>query len=257
MSSPVATIADALIAFILSLLRDPEAADEFVANPRGSMASGGVQDACLADVRAVTPVVVDHASVTPRPPRPDPPEPPGPPDPVVNEIIRLVQQFTTIDNRSTILDQSVNQNIWTEGGDVTQVFDQEAVVASGDDAVAAGDDATVNDNDTDLTVGDVAIGNEDYNNSFNDNDDASDNSSVADSFQDNSIEVGESNIASPVSSNDGGASQNAPVSEAVVEEPADVLDSDMTAPSSEGYTDDSTGAVATDMPMVEEPAEEL
>ena len=135
MSTPVAVIADALIAFILSLLRDPDAVEGFTADPQAAMMQGGVQDASLADVRAVTPVIVDHPSVTPNPAGPpgppDPPTPPGPPDPVVNEIIRLVSQFTTVDNRSTIVDQSVNQNIWTEGGDVTQVFDQEAVVASG------------------------------------------------------------------------------------------------------------------------------
>ena len=86
---------------------------------------------------------------------------------MVKEIKRIINQFTTIDARTTIVDQSTNQNIWTEGGDVTQIFDQEAVVASGDEAVAAGDDATVVDSEVDVTVGDVAIGNTTNDGSFN------------------------------------------------------------------------------------------
>ncbi len=50
---------------------------------------------------------------------------------------------------------------------MTQIFDQEAVVASGDEAVAAGDDATVVDSEVDVTIGDVAIGNTTNDGSFN------------------------------------------------------------------------------------------
>jgi hypothetical protein len=281
MSSPVAVIADALIAFILSLLRDPEAVEEFTADPQTAMMRGGVQDACLADVRAVAPVIVDHPSVTPRPPDPGPPEPPGPPDPVINEIIRLVSQFTTIDNRSTIVDQSVNQNIWTEGGDVTQMFDQDAVVASGDDSVAAGDDATVNDSDVDITTGDISIGNDEYNDSFNEDDstdstindsfqdnsqnDGSDNQTVDDSFQENStdvdVEIDDSNVDAAAPTGDSGLpigelSGPAPGAVAVaVEEPADVLESDMTAAADDVYQAD-VATVATEDVLIEEPAEE-
>ena len=86
---------------------------------------------------------------------------------MTREIHRIVQQFTTIDARSTVIDQSTNQNIWTNGGDVTQIFDQEAVVASGDDAIAVGDDATFVDSEVDVTVGDVSIGNTTNDGSFN------------------------------------------------------------------------------------------
>jgi hypothetical protein len=156
MSTPVATIADALIAFILSLLRDPAAVEEFNAAPQAVMASNGLEGACAADVKAVAPVIIDDPTVTPKPPGPPPPDPP---DDVIKEISRIVNQFTTtIDNRSTIVDQSTNQNIWA-GGDVTQIFDQDAVVASGDEAVAAGDDGTIDNSDNEVTVGDVAVGN--------------------------------------------------------------------------------------------------
>lgn len=265
MTSPVETIADALISFILSLLRDPDAAEGFASDPEPAMLRGGVQDACVADVRAVAPVIVDHPSVTPRPPQPPgPPDPPEPPDVVVKEIIRLVNQFTTtIDNRSTIVDQSVNQNIWTEGGDVTQIFDQEAVVASGDGSVAAGNDATVVDSDVDITTGDISIGNDEYNDSFNQDNsdnstiddsfqdnsttDASDNTAIDDSFQDNStavdVEVDDSNVAAP------------PSPPAAIAEPADVLESDMASAADDSYESD-TASAPMEEPMLEEPAED-
>ena len=270
MSSPVAVIADALIAFILSLLRDPDAVEEFTADPEAAMLRGGVQDACLADVRAVAPVIVDHPSVMPKPPPPNPPEPPNPPDPVINEIIRLVNQFTTIDARSTIVDQSVNQNIWTDGGDVTQLFDQDAVVASGDESVAAGDDATITDSDTDITTGDISVGNEEYNDSFNDDD--SDNSTIDDSFQDNSTNDGSVDSTVDDSFQDNTTDVDVDVDDstvtdstvmvtepaaapAVVEEPADVLESDMTVVADDTYEADAA-SVAMEEPLLEEPAEE-
>ena len=42
MSTPVATVADALIAFIMSLLRDPAAVEEFDAAPKAVLASNGL-----------------------------------------------------------------------------------------------------------------------------------------------------------------------------------------------------------------------
>ena len=167
MSTPVATVADALISFILSLLRDPAAVEEFDAAPKAVLASKGLQDACAADVQAVKPIIVDNPTVIVKPVGPPPPPDPPHTDEVVKEIKHIINQFATIDNRTTIVDQSTNQNIWTEGGDVTQIFDQEAVIASGDESVAAGDDATVVDSEVDVTIGDVAIGNTTNDGSFN------------------------------------------------------------------------------------------
>ena len=45
-----------------------------------------------------------------------------------------------IDDRDTILDQSVNQNVDTHGGDFTQSIDNNSVNATGDGSVAAGGD---------------------------------------------------------------------------------------------------------------------
>jgi hypothetical protein len=173
MTTPIETVADALIAFILSLLHDPSAVEEFNDDPAAAMAARGIHGACAADVRSVAPIIVDHPSVAPRPASshapfaadPDGDHPDGTPfsnDPeVVREISRIINQFTTIDARATIVDQSTNQNIWTQGGDVTQIFDQDAVVAAGDGSVAAGDDATIDDSDTTIGVGDIAAGNTD------------------------------------------------------------------------------------------------
>ncbi|MFF2487669.1 IniB N-terminal domain-containing protein [Microbacterium sp. NPDC058062] len=172
MTTPIETVADALIAFILSLLRDPNAVEEFNDDPGAAMAARGLQGACAADVRSVAPVIVDHPSVAPRPASSQHTHPPvgsdddnpgGTPfdtDPqVIREISRIINQFTTIDARSTIVDQSTNQNIWTQGGDLTQIFDQSAVVAAGDGSVAAGDDVLVDESETTIGVGDVAVGN--------------------------------------------------------------------------------------------------
>lgn len=187
MTTPLTTIADALIEFILSLLRDPAAQAEFDENPEAMLARNGLSDVCADDVRAVAPVIIDRPDVHPTPP---PPPKPYPND-VVKEI-KTVTQNVTIDNRSTVIDQSVNQNIWAKG-DVTQIFDNEAVVASGDGSAAAGDDATVDNSATDIETGDINIGNETTDvtveDSYNDQSTETDNSTqteTVDSYNDNS-----------------------------------------------------------------------
>ena len=98
-----------------------------------------------------------------------------------------------MDDRDTITDQSVNQNIWADG-DVTQWFDNDAVVASGDHSTAAGgidvDNSTGDENNhsINLTTGDlgggIAIGNTDnsVDDSFNDDHSTNDDHSVEDSY---------------------------------------------------------------------------
>lgn len=141
MSTPLATIANSIIEFILSLLRDPAAMAELKDDPDGTLARNRMEGVCADDIRAVAPVIYDRPDVMPK--AHHTPPPPSDND-VVNEITRITSNWTWVDNRATIVDQSVNQNIWTEGGDVTQVFDQSAGVASGDDSVASGGDTVVN-----------------------------------------------------------------------------------------------------------------
>lgn len=275
MSTPVATIADALIAFILSLLRDPSAVEEFAAAPKAMLANNGLGDACAADVRAVKPVIVDHASVAARAvPQQYPPgnqfdSDPDPTDPV-NEITRILNQFTSIDARTTIVDQSTNQNIWTEGGDVTQIFDQDAVVASGDDAVAAGEDANLIDTDLDVTVGDVSVGNTDIEGSFNETGTGSDGTdpladealaaadAPADSEPSGAAEAAGDAVATAIgaATDAGEEAVAAPVSEPVVEAPADLLATDMAATDTTYESDAAASAAAADEPLIEEPAED-
>ncbi|MAP62633.1 MAG: hypothetical protein CMH34_02565, partial [Microbacterium sp.] len=63
-----------------------------------------------------------------------------------------------IDNRSTQVDQSVNQAIAADGP-VVQGFANGAVVNTGDWGAAAGDDAEVNTTETHISTGDILIGN--------------------------------------------------------------------------------------------------
>lgn len=155
----------------------------------------------------------------------------------VQQLHHVVNHFsyttstTMLDDRDTITDQSVSQNIWADG-DVEQWFDNTAAVATGDRSVAAGDDASVRDsnnitdsyntddstdNSTDNSIhagGSVSIGNEetdisdayntdvDLDDSFNDNSDNSDHSvstdvdlDLRDSFNDNSDNSTENSVA--------------------------------------------------------------
>ena len=198
MTTPLTTIADALIEFILSLLRDPETAEEFEQDPQGTLNRAGLGDACVEDVRAVAPVIVDRPDVHPKPVPVGPPNPPSPPHPgppsVEKEIWNISNNFS-IENRVSNVDQSVNQNIWAEG-DVNQIFDQEAVVNQGDESVVAGEDAELDHSETDVTTGDVAIGNDDNDTEITDSfDDESTNTEVEleadveDSFNEESTDV--------------------------------------------------------------------
>jgi hypothetical protein len=221
-------ITAALLDFLMSLLRDPDAAAEFAADPEGALEKAGLSEITCDDVDTVMPVVLDYAPMV------------GEREyntggntttggdaggPVTGgsgghgghgghggnggngghghghghgvEHAHAVQQihhvvknysYTVTDDRDTIVDQSVNQNIWADG-DVLQVFDQDSVVASGDHAVAAGDDAWVDqstDNSIDVDLeagGDINIGN--TTDSYND-----DHSKIEDSFnEDNSVDV--------------------------------------------------------------------
>ncbi|MFJ4173512.1 IniB N-terminal domain-containing protein [Microbacterium sp. NPDC089696] len=233
MTTPIEAIADALLAFILTLLRDPDAAAEFAADPAGGLADQNLETACMRDLAAVRPVIVDRPDVVARTqPDPAPPRTDGDTE-VTREIIRMVQQFstTTIDARSTIVDNSVNQSIWTGGGDVTQIFDQEAIIASGDGSVAAGHDGTIVDSDVDVTIGDIAIGNETTEGSFN------------------------GTGTPPVEPAPAPVEPPTPVVPADVAEPADVLEADMTA-DVDSYDADAASAAAAEQPVVDDAIEE-
>ena len=93
------------------------------------------------------------------------------------------ENVVTVDARYLQLDQSVNQAISTgdgsggfgsgSGGNVNQVFGQNASIAFGDGSVAGGRDVSIDNSTTSVNVGDVSWGNTTINtafdNAFNDN----------------------------------------------------------------------------------------
>lgn len=182
MSTVLSTMANALIDFILSLLRDPEVAAEFDADPQQALDARGLGNASYQDVCAVMPIVYDDPAVVHR----AAPQAAAV-DPVTPRVIRELQQVadnhTYITNNSTLVDQSVNQNIWA-GGDVMQLFDNEAIVASGEGSAAAGghiihDSST--DSSTTITAGNDAYVDSDVDvsqvtDSYNDDSSTTDNS---------------------------------------------------------------------------------
>ncbi|WP_375385883.1 IniB N-terminal domain-containing protein [uncultured Microbacterium sp.] len=170
MSFTLATVADALIEFILSLLRDPELRAEFAKDPDAVLAQRGLDHASVADVQSVAPVIIERTQVVQVPvvithaaAAAAAPVEQHHSNPVVREIQQVTNHFAWVDDRDTIIDQSVNQNIWAQG-DVTQTFDNEAVTASGDHAIAGAGDVHVDkttDQSTTITAGDdVNVGND-------------------------------------------------------------------------------------------------
>src|SRR6185312_121177 len=247
------TLASSLLEFIMNLLRDPRAADEFNADPDAALASAGLSNVCSDDVDAIMPVILDYAPVGSgssfdreyntggnhggnsgdwssdnsgwghgRDDDDDDDHGHGrgrdddddhghgrgrdddddhghgrgrdddddhghgrgrdddddhghggggrgdhDHDHAVQQLTHIVNNYSytsVVDDRDTITDQSVNQNIWANG-DVTQWFDNDAVVASGDHSIAAGGDADVDNSTGDehnhsvnLTTGDVGGG---------------------------------------------------------------------------------------------------
>ncbi|WP_164205267.1 IniB N-terminal domain-containing protein [[Micrococcus luteus] ATCC 49442] len=232
------TLANDLVLFLMSLFGNEEAAKEFLDDPEKVLEEHGLDKVCSADVDAAMPVILDFAPITVNASSFDreyntggndsevsggghtPPPAGGGRDHdhdhdhgdhdhddhahAVQQLHHVVNNYSytsTVDDRDTITDQSVNQNIWADG-DVTQWFDNDSVVASGDRAVAAGDDVDIEDSNniedsyntdnshddsTDNSIragGDVNIGNEetDIEDSFNTDLDVD----IEESFNDNS-----------------------------------------------------------------------
>ncbi|MDN3497417.1 IniB N-terminal domain-containing protein [Planococcus sp. APC 4015] len=247
MSLTLATVADALIEFILSLLRDPDVAAEFEDDPEQALISRGLNHASASDVAAVAPVIIERTHVV-QVAVPRRVESESHSSPVIREIKQVVSNVQWVDDRDTIVDQSVNQNIWAEG-DVTQTFDNDAIVASGDDAVAAGEDALIDkthDQSTTIEAGeDVNIGNDTdvdlVDGSFNEDsdvsstvdesvdvvvedslDDSSQDVTVEDSFNEQSAVEDSSTTTVTEQVVDGSADSQIVAEPPVAEEPADI-----------------------------------
>ncbi|TCK27754.1 IniB N-terminal domain-containing protein [Pseudonocardia endophytica] len=146
-----------LLQFILDLLRDPEKLQEFKDDPKGALSACGLQNVTPEQVHDAIVLASDNdhvsfdrdyntggnhvagASVPP----PPPPASHADHDAGVKYLDKYVTNnyiTNNIDDRDTIIDQSVNQNIDTHGGDFNQTIDNHSVNATGDGAVAAGGD---------------------------------------------------------------------------------------------------------------------
>jgi hypothetical protein len=151
------TTSTSLLDLLLNLFRDPQALAAFKEDPNGFLASCG--DISPADVHDALVLLQDnqdasfdrdyntggasHTSgnvhIPPPPPAPDHHD--GESD--HEAAVRYLNTYVTnnyVDDRDTIIDNSVNQQIDTGGGDFDQDIDIHSVAATGDGAVAAGGD---------------------------------------------------------------------------------------------------------------------
>ncbi len=145
-----------LLDWILSLLRDPAEQAAFQADPSGYAADHGFSDLSAADVHDALCLAGDNESQSWRgghdghvhfpPPRHYDHGESG------THYLRsyITNNYTSIDERSTNIDNSVHERVDTHGGDFSQNIHNDPVVASGDGAVAAGHDIR----DSTLTTGD-------------------------------------------------------------------------------------------------------
>ena len=151
-----------LIQFILDLLRDPEKLEEFKDDPKGAMSACGLSAVSPEQVHDALVMAQDNDDVSfdreyhtggnhtggnhvagANVPPPPPPASHGDHDAGVKYLDKYItNNYVTnnIDDRDTIIDNSVNQNIDTGGGDFDQRIDNHSVNATGDGAVAAGGD---------------------------------------------------------------------------------------------------------------------
>jgi hypothetical protein len=149
------TVSTSLLAWIESLFRDPAAQAALQADPQGYAADHGFQNLSSADVHDALCLAADNRSASYDHGSGNHVQLPPPPAHYDHEdgahYLRsyVSNNYTTIDEHNTNIDNSVHQDIDTHGGDFDQVIDNDPVVASGDGAVAAGGDIR----DSTLTTG--------------------------------------------------------------------------------------------------------
>lgn len=158
--------ATSLIDFLLSLLQDPGARQEFLDNPDDYLAECGIDHVSAADLHDALLLMQESQdasfdrdfnsggnSVTVA----TPPPPPAGDD--HEDAVQYLNNYIThnyVDDRDTNIDASVNQQIDTDGGDFDQTIDIDPTVASGDGAVAAGGDIE----DSNIATGEDSVAGE-------------------------------------------------------------------------------------------------
>jgi hypothetical protein len=193
-----------LLDFILNLLRDGEAKAAFVANPDRALADAGLSNVCSEDVADAMSYVAEyhpvsfvgnrdytlgnttvsqHASSSYRPEQGYRPESyqPDPHASAVHQLDYITNNYSYTDSHDTLIDKSVNQNIWNKGT-LAQSFDDHSVTAT-DHSVAAGGDlnGSIANGDDNVVGRNNSVGNTSL------RDDHSDDHSVRDSFNGNNI----------------------------------------------------------------------
>jgi hypothetical protein len=142
-----------LLEFILNLLRDPVAQEQFKANPQQALRDHGFDEVCGQDVHDALPLVVDNVMVSGAGgalPSPQPGEDHF--DIAIRQIDHIVNNYSYTDSHDTHVDYSVHQTIWTQG-DVNQSFDNDYANANHyDNDTVTANDSTVVDGDANTTA---------------------------------------------------------------------------------------------------------
>lgn len=141
-----------LLDWLLDLLRDPDARAAFIDDPEGYLNECGFGDVDSGDIRDALQVISDndHYHNDHHVHWPPPHNDHHDDTPATYLKTYVTNNHTVIEDHSTNIDNSVHQDIDTDGGDFNQVIDNDPVVASGDGSVAAGGDIR----DSDITTGD-------------------------------------------------------------------------------------------------------
>jgi hypothetical protein len=138
-------MAESLLDWILDLLRNSDERNAFQADPDRYAAEHGFAAVNAGDVHDALCVAADSASAhSDHRHSEHHVAPPHHYSHHTNPVHYLHQyvtnNYTTIEEHTTNIDDSIHQNVDTHGGDFNQVIDNDPVVASGDGAVAAGGD---------------------------------------------------------------------------------------------------------------------
>lgn len=135
-----------LIEFLMNLLRDEAAREEFERDPEAMLARNGLDDLCGQDVRDVQPILADHAAVQVRPGGQD--ASPRHDDDPVQEITHITKNYEV---KNVVVDDSDEYNF-------TYVDDRDTIVNVDDrdtTTINAEGDVTIEDSfneDNDVTV---------------------------------------------------------------------------------------------------------
>jgi hypothetical protein len=142
-----------LLEFLRSLIFDDDARQEFAENPDQALSDAGLGHLSAEDVHDALQLMQDDSQeadfgreyntggneINIAAPAPVEHHDDGGSESAVEYINKYITN-NYVDDRDTIVDNSINQQIDTGGGDFDQDIDIDSTVASGDGAVAAGDD---------------------------------------------------------------------------------------------------------------------